>query len=753
MKRYGLATFLVVVTVAAYCCGGSGDGDSLRGSEDAVTEDASSADGVGDDNEAGTEQMAVALELLLDPEQANYAVDEIITVTAVGFNAAGDEVPVGALGPLKLTPGDITESGEESTFKFVAEGKALVAACLANNPDLCANRTVVSDATGPVIEVSSPARGAMLTGELVVLVSGKAHDVLGEVAEVRLGGEPLALGTDGSFSAPMNVVHGLNLVDVTATDTFGNESRATRSFLFSNVYLPDGVAQLDLALVNHGLLAYLDDLLFYNNDPSVPDNLTYLFEVILTDLDIGALLPNPVVQDQDLSVLCLWDTYDIYIQNITYGHADVKLAPVAGGVTLHISIPNFAGDFAIQTDGFACADFSGSISANALVADAMIEISASPSGDLLVNVSQTDVQFDNLQITLGGTPGTLLNWLIELFQGTVASLLQDEFKKQVEEMVAGLTDTLAETLGAPIEIPLDPFVPGNDPVLLRLSMLFDKAYFTEAGADLDARLSITADNVVGIENPGSLGRGGCLGADDTPFAFDLAAPEPLELAGHIDLVNQALYSLWANGGLHLNVTSVALEEMGTDVGKYGVADLNLDTAPLLPPAITSCNQNGKLTAQIGDFYVEADLSMLGVPTDIHMYLFLALEADLTVVEGEAGPEIALAIEEPQYVIVEIASVNEEWKGKEEMLTGLITDTLLPSLLDSLKEKPISFALPTLNLGGLLGNQDEEPQEPGALDGKELAIDLHQLANAGSYIHVRGGIKVQDVPPPPEEEVP
>ncbi len=751
-RQIALVSLLFSILVNSGC-GGSGDGDSQNGTKDVVAADARGPDGSGEVGDGIEEGGLVAIELVLEPAQPNYAVDQKITVSAVGIDASGEEVEVGALGPLKLTPSSLTVAGDESTFKFVAEGQALLAACLAANPDLCANRTVVSDATGPVIEIFTPARGAMLTGELVVLVSGKAHDVLGEVDEVFLGGELLALGTDGSFSAPMDVVHGLNLVDVTATDTFGNESRSTQSFIFSNVYLPDGAELLEQALVNHALLAYLDDLLFYNSDPSAPNNFTYLFEVILADLDIGALLPNPVVEDQDLSVLCLWDEYDIYIENITYGKSNVVLSPVAGGVTLHIVIPDFSADFSIQTDGLGCADFSGSVAADALVADAMVEISASSAGELLVNVSQTDVVFNNLQITLGGIPGTLLNWLIGLFQDTIANLLQDEFKKQMEEMVSGLTDTLAEALGAPIEIPLDGFVPGNDPVLLRLSMLFDKAYFTDAGADLDLRMSVTADNVVGIENPGSLGRGGCLGTDDSNFAFDLANPSPLELAAHLDLANQAIYSLWANGGLHLHVTSEGLEEMGTDVGKYGVSDLILDTAPLLPPAITSCNADGSLTAQIGDFYLEADLNMLGVPADLHMYLFLALDADLAVVEGELGPEIALAIDEPQYVIVDIVSVNEEWKGKEHVLVGLLTDTLIPQLLESFKDSPISFALPTINLGGLLPAEEGEPEEPGALDGKELAIDLTNLSQTGSYIHIQGGIKVQDVPEPPPEEEP
>ena len=753
MRLY-VTWFLIAMTgliFAAACSADRAGGDVSKPANDALSgADEYMGDGGHQESDTRTPSGPVALNLVLDPEVANHELDKSIAVTAVGIDAMGKQVQVGALGKLTIAPPDVAQSHKVGHFKFLKSGEILLGACLAEQPDVCGNRTVICDTVGPKIEVFSPERASMLSGEPMVLVSGKVTDALGGVAAVQLNGKAVAVAEDGSFSGPATSGHALNLVDVTATDGFGNESRATRSYLYSTKYIAEGDADPAVALVDKALLAWLDDKLFYNDTPATGDSLTDLFSVILADLDIGALLPNPVVQDQDLSVLCLWDVYDIFINDITYAQPQVKLVPVAGGIALNIIIPDFSAAFAVETEGFACADYSGTVAATALLADAKIELSASASGDLLVNVTQTEVQFDNLQIKLGGIPGTLLNWLIDLFDSTIANLLQNEFNKQVEEMVSGLTDTLAETMAKPIEIPIDPFIPGNDPVALRLYVRFTKAAFSPAGADLVARVSVTAEHRIGRENPGSLARNNCLGGAGDQFAFDLGAPSPVELGGHFDLVNQALYSFWTNAGFRMHITSEALAEMGTDVSGYGVADLVMDLALLLPPVVTSCNAAEELTAQLGDVYLEASFVMFGIPADIDMYLFLELAADVAVVDGELGPEIGLTIDEPHYVIAEIASVNDEWLGKEDMLTGLITDTLVPMALKNLQDKPISFALPTLNLGGLLGGNGE-PAEPGALDGKELVIALTKLSHDSGYVHAQGGIKVQDVPPPPEEE--
>ncbi len=753
MRISGMLMLLVGLLLAA-CSGGSTDSDKNRQGDADVVADGEAADGEGSDLAAETggpgEPKPAKVLILVDPVQPAYKVGDKITLSYEVQDEAGKPMADASVADATFAPEPLVDVVDPVSFKFLAEGAVDVTACVDGFPEVCGTTTLWCDVTGPKVTLLNPARGAMLTGEKTLLVTGKAEDTLGSIAEVQVNGQVVATAPDGSFSAPMTSVQGLNLVDVTATDLFGNEGRSTRSYLFSDAYFPVDAAQPALALVPDALKAWLDDLFFYNPDTGAADNLTYLFQVVLADLDVGALIPNPVAEDQDLSVVCLWGTYDIFLDNISYDTPEVALQPVDGGLTLHVVLPTFKGDFSLVTDAWGCADYSGSFSATGVVADAKINISASPTGDLLVEVVDTKVEFFGLDINLGGLPGTLLNWLFDLLGGTVANLLENEFNKQVGEMVEGLTGSLTELLAEPIELPLDPFVPGNDPVLLQLFLRFYQADFAPAGAELSADLSITAARQIDIEAPGAIARAHCLAEADESFQFDKTNPADLELAAHIDLVNEALFSLWTNGGLHLHVTSEALAEMGTDVGKYGVVDLLLDTAPLLPPVLTTCNEAGELTAQLGDFYVEADFSMFGVPADIHMYLFLELAANLAAIDGENGKEIAVEVGDPHFVIVDIASVNAEWKGKEHVLTGLITDTLVPMLLKSLKEEPLSFALPGINLGGLLG-APEEGAEPGPLADKELAIVIDELLNVLGYVHLKGGIAVQDAPPPAEEE--
>ena len=156
-------------------------------------------------------------------------------------------------------------------------------------------------------------------------------------------------------------------------------------------------------------------------------------------------------------------------------------------------------------------------------------------------------------------------------------------------------------------------------------------------------------------------------------------------------------------------------------------------------------------AQVGDLYVEASFELMGIPADIHMYLYLTLGADFAVVENEEGAkEIGIEVHDPDLVLVDIAYVNDEWKGKEWMLTGLITDTAIPMLMESLQEKPLSFAIPPISLGSLGGGT---PEEPGIqLPPKDLVLDLDSIVMQGGYLHAKTGFQLVDTPPP-EDPVP
>jgi len=724
---------------------GGSDPDSAAEGPDALLPDAIG----GTKDLAPPEPVPTLLQISLDPEKPAYKVKDSVKLIATVTDQFGNPMPDASLDVPGLLPAGIAEATEAPGFKFVSEGMITLTVCVAGYPNVCVTRDIWCDQTGPVIVIDQPMRGLMLSGDKLVPVSGTVTDAGGGVGTLTVDEADVAFGPDGKFQTAVTSVQAMNYVEVQAADVFGNAASAMRSYLYSTEYHEIDASQPDLSLVPDALKVYTDDLLYHNPDPAAADNISYLLELVLQDLDLSSLIPNPVVQDQDLSVICLWGKYDIYLDNIKWGKPDVKVKTVSGGLDVDVVIPDFYGEFSVDTDAFACADFNGTVKAQSVHVHAKVSITVLEGGGLDISTTETTAALEGLDINLGGVTGFLLNWLIDLFSGTVADLLEGQFSSMLSDTVKDLTSGITESLAKPIDIPLDPFIPGNTPILLQVLVRFTQALFDAQGGNLKANLGIFSPKTIDIDAPGALGRAWCLNPTPEVFEFDKGAPMPLELAAHIDVVNEALFALWNNGALHLTITSDALAEMGTDVGKYGISDLQAATQPLLPPVVTTCTQDGSLTAQIGEFYLEAAFGMLGIPTDVHLYLYLELAAEISVVDGEGGKAIGVVVGDPTVVHVGLESINPEWYGKESMITGLVTDTLVPMVLKSLKEKPLSIAMPAFNLGDLLGGGDGGQN---ALSGKQLVLALTEILNDFGYIHVRGGIQIGDVPPPPEEPV-
>src|SRR5207253_3075839 len=84
--------------------------------------------------------------------------------------------------------------------------------------------TVAIDKTPPVVTISSPALGAVVSTSTIT-VSGNASDLLSGVTSVSCNGVAAAL-TGSSFSCSQSLVAGTNKIQVQAIDTAGNSSSA-----------------------------------------------------------------------------------------------------------------------------------------------------------------------------------------------------------------------------------------------------------------------------------------------------------------------------------------------------------------------------------------------------------------------------------------------------------------------------------------------------------------------------------------------
>ena len=693
---------------------------------------------------------AEGLMLLLTPNKPAYQVGDQVTVGFTLVDKYDNPVPGGEIDDPAYEPmEDLIELTSPKVFTFLAEGMVLISACVTGEPETCDQVEAWCDGTAPLLSITWPERGATLTGDAAVVVTGTIHEEVSGLAYFTINGQDVVPAEDGSFEFIIDSAHGLNVIDAAAADVFENEVTTARSYLFSNEYIPMDYDTPLASLVDEAVLVRLDDSLFLSDDPADENTLSAILQVLLAELDLGALIPNPVAEDQDLSVLCLWDTFDIFIDGVTYDEPEITLYPWIGGIKFILDLPNFHANFSVETDGFGCLDYVGTIDASSIHFEALIVMAVNQDGLLDVYLDDPVTEFTDLNVDLTGLSGFLLNWLVDWIVGPLTAIIETLVMNEVQDQVVGIVDSLNETLLEPIELPIDGFFEGMDQVILGILLRFNKSAFNQEGGELGMNLAIFSEKKIDRDPLGALARANCNLPE--PEVFDFHEDAQVEFGAHLDVVNEALFALWWNGLLHLTLTAEALAELGTDVSEYGIEGLLLETQALLPPVITSCNPEGQLDAQVGDLYVEAEFMMMGIPADIHMYLYLVLGADFGVVDGEEGKEISIEVYDPETVLVDIAYVNDEWLGKEFLLTGLITDTLIPMLMESLQEKPLSFAIPPISLGDLGGGgEGEEPQF--TLPPKDLILDIETIDMQGGYIHAKTGFKIVDTPPPPEEPV-
>lgn len=123
----------------------------------------------------------------------------------------GNAVTVNANGSFTVSA-SLTEG--TNTLTFTATGSGDVTASLPV--------TVTKDTTPPALSILSPLTNA-LTNQKTITITGTAE----KNALIKVGGNSVYAGDDGSYSITANLVEGANNVKVTATDAAGNSAEVT----------------------------------------------------------------------------------------------------------------------------------------------------------------------------------------------------------------------------------------------------------------------------------------------------------------------------------------------------------------------------------------------------------------------------------------------------------------------------------------------------------------------------------------------
>jgi hypothetical protein len=394
--------------------------------------------------------------------------------------------------------------------------------------------------------------------------------------------------------------------------------------------------------------------------------------------------------------------------------------------------------------GFLCPGSQGGwITADSFALSSVIYISVNQTTKrFAITAGDTVVVTNNMKLNLDSW---FLNLVSGLLSGTIENLLKTEMQKMIVDLINDLDDMLNELVEEGIEIPIDPLIPGMNQVVLVLALQPEKAAFDAEGGTIEINLGAFAEKKIDRSILGVIGRASCLSSTPENFELNLNNPEKVSLAASEQFVSAIAYAFWNNRGLHLHLTNETLTEMGTDLGEYGISDLNLVSGPLLPPILTSCTPGGLATIQLGDFYIDGQFIMFGKPVDVDMYLYLEVQAEFFLgIDPEDGKKkLGIQVHEPTLVEVDIDYLNDEWAGQEETFSGLIKDVALPLLLEELAE-PFYIEIPAIDIAGLLGGEGEGDFE---IPAKELVLDMKSLELILGYIYIKSGI--QFVEPAPE----
>ena len=174
------------------------------------------------------------------------------------------------------------------------------------------------------------------------------------------------------------------------------------------------------------------------------------------------------------------------------------------------------------------------------------------------------------------------------------------------------------------------------------------------------------------------------------------------------------------------------ETLGQDLSGYGISAMTLDISAMLPPIIEWCDDEAPMEVQLGDMRIDADLTLLGSAIEVLMYASLAANGSIDLVTADDGSlELGITVGELLFLDVEIASITPGFENLVPTLQALISEQLVPSLLDGMVGESLgSFPIPEIDLSSF----DESIPE-----GTVIAIDAEAMWRDVGYTLIGGGV--------------
>lgn len=640
---------------------------------------------------------------------------------------------------------------DETTVRFALDGSYQLAFVVQSAPAIQAQHSVLVDGTPPLLTIDYPPWGSTLDGKPSVAVKGSAGDQTSGVKTLTLNGKTAyaqvkpcqsdgdcAAGTCladtglcsvGTWTAQHGAKHGLNRLLAETSDLGGEKAKATRGFYYSSLYYPVDGAKPEAALVPAGLQVFLgkDFLDDGVHDPSKPDDLATLMEVVLAGLDVNSLLPAGGLSQGDT---------EVKLSNLKFGKPKISLTPVDGGLDMQIEIPDFKTDVAVKAKQKLgpipiTLKVSGELEMAKITVLAGLGIEVI-GGKATTKITKSAAQIDGLKIHVDGLAGLfdfVFNLVLNAFKGQITDALVQALNAQIPPLVQGILQQFAINQA----IALPGLLPGQPATSIQLVSKLMELSFSPKGGIVKIDAGFTAAKGTAHSVLGAIGRGGCMGTLEDAFAIDQT--QRLQIAAHDDLINQALYAVWLAGALTqkgLDLKALAGDSAGSPFPLDG-ATLDIDL--FLQPALESCGSPDPLAVklQVGDAFAQLQLPIGDPPLQLGLFMSLEVGAQLALKAGPDGQQqLSVALDKAIDHQIELVSISKEFadskKTFEDLIVKLLSDQLAKGVpgLDNLK-----LDLPSLDLGGLL---------PGLPAGSKIGLQIKTLARAGGYTSLDAAIE-------------
>jgi len=663
-----------------------------------------------------------------DPDQRVYGLGAVVgliwTVTDRYGNIIRDPVlDIGVAPP--------AEYFGEGRYRFDNEGTYVMSVRVSgrteNNIPLQAGETVVINGSGPSITCDNPRDAALIDTAPGpgFIFRGRVADANG-VSEVRVNGNPVVADADGRFAVTLTTRFGINFVDISALDDFGEENATTCAFLVAdnwapeNGFLDDGVtlrlAQSGVDDGNRGdgcsngvCLDSLNDVLH------IVVNSTGLVDQLRNTLE-GADPLKASSCHQRVFGLCVLSSEVWHEDSKIDGPNSTSLTLLDGGMRAVASLRGLG--VRVRVKGKVAGigyDTTGWVTMNTASVDVTFNLELRNGQPRVTVRSVNDVAVSNVDTSFNGLDGFIINVVVDLFQGTIRNLIRDTLRDQIrnafDDILDGLVSNLdISTLGTSFNVPR---LSGGDPIRMGFGVRFSTVTVNGTRALFGIGTRMTAPITHG---------GNTYGAPIPPGTVrrDPTTDRSIASGVNIGVLNQALHTLWRGGLLDADINGATLG--GFPAGTQANIRTNL-------PPVAAGLRGGKVELMLGA--MSLDLVYPGV-----------FDRPLSVVLG-ARAQTAIQLNGDDLAFSNVQITELFFSTPDTTLTAQNRETIegfLRSLIQSVVDRSLNDALPALPIPAFA-----LPSAVGAFGlpaGADLGIVGPRLDNDESHFVIDGNFGIR-----------